>query len=177
MEAPVTPAPKPPRWRRWALEIAIFLAIFIGIQAWQLRDAARGPAPNFSGQLLNGQLFDLNAWRATFPGEATLLYFWAEWCPVCKTTAGNVTAVSADWPVTTIAIQSGDAQAVSRWMQDKGYRWDTLADPASRIMQAFNLPGVPAFVIIGPDGQIRSVAMGYTSELGLRLRLWWASRA
>ena len=105
-----------------------------------------------------------------------LLYFWAEWCPICKTTAGTVTNVSADWPVTSIAIQSGAAEQVAGVMAAKGYRWPTLPDPAAEVLRQFGLAGTPAFVVIDPAGDVRFVLLGYTSELGLRLRLWWAGR-
>ena len=128
-------SPKPqkttPRWRRWAAEVLLFIVIVAGVQLWQTRNAPRGPAPEFAGHLVDGQPFDLAAWRAAHAGRPVLLYFWAEWCPICKTTAGNVTNVSADWPVTSIAIQSGTAEQVAGVMAAKGYRWPTLPDPAA----------------------------------------------
>ena len=167
---------KPPRWRRWLVEAAIFIAVLTAFQLWQLRDAARGPAPEISATMVDGRHFDLSAWRASHPDRALLLYFWAEWCPVCKTTAGSVSNIAADWPVTTIAVQSGDNAALARHMQAAGYDWPTVNDPQGETLRRYGLPGTPSFAIIAPDGQIRFVAMGYTSEIGLRLRLWWASR-
>ena len=61
-------------------------------------------------------------------------------------------------------------------MQEKGYQWPTLTDADGKIMQRYRLPGTPAFVVIAPDGNIRFVSVGYTTEIGLRLRLWWAGR-
>lgn len=167
---------KAPRWRRWLLEGLVFLALFAAFQMWQLRDTARGLAPVFAGQRLDGSSFDLAAWRAEHPGQPVLLYFWADWCAVCKTTAGNVTGIARDWPVTSIAVQSGDSTAVAAFMRDKGYAWPTLADPKAAILRDYGLPGTPTFVIIAPDGHIRFVSVGFTSELGLRLRLWWAGQ-
>ena len=165
-----------PRWRRWALEGLIFLAIFIAFQLWQARDTPHGAAPHFAGQQVGGQPFDLTEWRAQHLGQAQLLYFWADWCPICKTTAGNVSSISADWPVTSIATQSGDAAQVAKFMRESGYRWPTLPDPNGEILKKYGLPGTPAFIIINPAGDIRFVSIGFTSEIGLRLRLWWASR-
>lgn len=162
------------RWRRRAAEALLFIAIVIGVQLWQTRDTPRGPAPEFSGRLVDGQPFDLATWRAAHAGRPVLLYFWAEWCPICKTTAGNVGNVSADWPVTSVAIQSGTAAQVARVMDETGYRWPALADPAAEVLRRYGLAGVPSFVVINPAGDIRFVAVGYTSETGLRLRLWWA---
>lgn len=170
------PVDKKPLWRRWLLEGLIFLILFIAFQIWQVRDTARGAAPAFTAQQIDGQPFDLTAWRARNPGKATLLYFWAEWCPVCKTTAGNITNISNDWPVMTIATQSGSAAQVASYMQKNNYRWPTVNDPKAEILRQFGLPGTPAFVIITPAGEIQFVSIGFTSEIGLRLRLWWASR-
>lgn len=165
---------KPPRWRRWGLEIAIFIAAFLAFQAWQLRDTTRGPAPQFAGMQTDGQAFDLAAWRAAHPGQPLLIYFWAEWCPICKTTAGSVENIAAGRPLITVATQSGDGVAVGRLLAERGYRFPTLADSDGAIMKSYRLPGTPGFVIIAPDGHIRFVSVGYTSEIGLRLRLWWA---
>ena len=61
-------------------------------------------------------------------------------------------------------------------MRERDYRWPTLADPEADIFRQYGFRGVPAFVVIDPSGEIRSISLGYTSEIGLRLRLWWASR-
>lgn len=168
--------PKRPRWRRWVLEATFFLTVLVAFQAWQLRDVARGPAPDFAGQRLDGTPFDLAGWRAQHAGKPVLLYFWAEWCPVCRTTAGTVTAIAEDWPVTTVAMQSGGAADVAAHMAARGYRWPTLVDARGEITKTYGFAGVPAFAVIDPAGDIRFVAMGWTSEVGLRLRLWWAGR-
>ena len=39
-------------------------------------------------------------------------------------------------------------------------------------MRAFGFFAVPVFVVIDAQGQIRHPQIGYTSELGMRARLW-----
>lgn len=174
--AAAKPEKRRPRWRRWLFEALVFLAAFTAFQLWQVRDTPHGAAPQIAGQLIDGRPFDLAAWRGENPGRAQLLYFWAEWCPICKTTAGNVSKISADWPVTSIASQSGTPAQIAKVMRDHDYRGSTLPDPQGKILSQYGLRGVPAFVIINPAGDIRFVSVGFTSEIGLRLRLWWASR-
>lgn len=168
--------PARPRWQRWAIDGLVFLAIFIGVQHWVTRNAVRGPAPAIAAQLVDGRHFELGNWRAAHAGQASLLYFWADWCPICQTTAGTVTHLTQDWPVTSIATQSGDAAAVAAAMKAGNYGWPTLPDPTGELLKRFGLQGVPAFVVLSPNGDVRFVTSGYTSEIGLRLRLWWASR-
>lgn len=165
-----------PRWLRWLGEGLLFASIFVGIQLWQTREAAFGSAPQFSGQLVDGSTFNLGNWRQAHAGQAGLIYFWAEWCPVCRTTAGNVSAIAGEWPVISIASQSGNSAQINETMAERDYPWPTLADPGGGLMKSYGLPGVPAFVVLDPAGNIRFVSLGYTSEIGLRLRLWWAGR-
>lgn len=159
--------------KRWLLEAALFLAVFLAIQAWQQRDVPSGPAPATVGTLADGQTFDLATWRAGHSGPVAL-HFWAEWCPICAAEEGSVSAVAADWPVMTVAMQSGTAAQVAGHLQQKGLAWPALVDADGGIAAAYGLKGVPAFVVIDRAGAIRSVSTGYTSEWGMRLRLWWA---
>ncbi len=164
------------RWHRWALEGLLFIALLAALQAWQTRNAPRGPAPVFSGTTIAGEAFDLSAWRQQHPQQAGLIYFWSEWCGICRTTAGTVADVAQDWPVITVAMQSGPAGKVAETMRQRDYHWPTLADPEAKIFRQYGFRGVPAFVVIDPSGGIRAISLGYTSEIGLRLRLWWATR-
>ncbi|MBS1143686.1 MAG: putative suppressor for copper-sensitivity [Proteobacteria bacterium] len=171
------PAGKPaPRWRQWALEGLIFIVLFAAFQAWQMRDTPRGPAPQFAGQQTDGQPFDLAAWRREHPGQPLLIYFWADWCGVCKATAGSIDNVGQDWPMITVAMQSGPSDKVAETLRQRSHAWPTVADPEGSLFRQYGFQGVPAYVIVGPDGDIRSTTVGYTSEIGLRLRLWWAAR-
>ena len=62
------------RWRRWALEALVVLALFLGIRAWQQQGVADGPAPPLAGVLLDGRSVDLLAAARERP---VLVYFWA----------------------------------------------------------------------------------------------------
>ncbi|HRP25727.1 redoxin family protein [Thauera sp.] len=167
-------AGKPPRWRRWAVEIVIFVAIFLAIQAWLARDVPAGPAPDFAAVGADGSALSLAAWRAAHPGRAVGVYFWADWCPICTAQEGSIDGIAADHPVLTVAMQSGDAAAVAKVQAERGLDWHTAIDADGRIAQAYGLRGVPAFVVVDAAGDIRSVALGYSTAWGLRARLWWA---
>jgi thiol-disulfide isomerase/thioredoxin len=169
---------KRPSWaqlRRWAAEVAIFLAIFVAIQLWQQRDVPSGTAPPTAGHLASGEPFNLAQWFAQHPDKKlVVLHFWADWCPICRSEQGSVTSLAADWPVITVAMHSGDAAAVNAYMTKHGLSWATLVDDTGRIAAEYGLKGVPAFFVIDREGRIRSVSTGYTTELGMRARLWLA---
>lgn len=168
-----------PRWRRAGshlLTVLLVVAVFVGVNAWRTRDAPAGAAPPVAGMLADGTLLTLQAWRDQHHGRAVALHFWAEWCPVCRAEAHTVTRVMQDHPVLTIAMQSGSPADVARVLKARRLGWPTLVDADGAIAQHYGLPGVPALVVLDAQGMIRFVEVGYTSEIGMRLRLWWAGR-
>ena len=173
----------PRRWRllRWGRDAAVVLGVLAGVHAWQTRQIPSGEAPAFSADAVlpptgHAQALSLAQWRAAHPGRAVALHFWAAWCPICKLEQHSVTRVATDWPVLTIATQSGPAPAAHAVQAQRRLDWATVADPQGALLARYGLTAVPAFVVIGPDGRLASASVGYTSELGMRLRLWWAQR-
>ena len=182
---PVTTEPSQPkparrfdRLRRWLPNLLLALAILLGFHWWQTRHVPSGPAPDFSALAVStqpGVTMSLAQWRAAHPGRPVALHFWAEWCGICRMAEGNVTRVALDWPVLSVAMRSGEVADVRRVMGQRGLDWATVIDPRSDIARSYGLGAVPALVVIAPDGQISATSVGYTTTLGMRLRLWWAA--
>jgi thiol-disulfide isomerase/thioredoxin len=149
---------------------ALILLAVLTLQHQRGLDLAAGPAPALAGTLLDGRPFDL----AQLQGRPALVYFWASWCGVCKAMQHNIDALQNDVPMVSVALQSGDAAEVRRYLAEKGSRMPTLLDEDGALAARYGLRGVPAAFVLGPDGGIRYTALGYSTELGLRLRLWLA---
>jgi thiol-disulfide isomerase/thioredoxin len=167
-----SPKAKKPRWRRWLVELLLLVLVIVAVQWWQTRDAPSGPAPALQGVLLDGQPVDLRSER----GQAVLVHFWAEWCPICRLEEGTIDALARDYRVITVATTSGDSAAVSAYLQQQGLSFPTLVDEDGTLGRRWGVRGVPASFIIDPDGQIAHATVGYTTGPGLRLRLWLAGR-
>jgi len=172
--AAAAPGSKLRSWPRWAAEIGLVVVLAFGIQSWQARDVPRGPAPGFAAPMADGSSTNLAAWRAAHPGKTVGIYFWAEWCPICRMQEGGVDALRADWPVLTVAMQSGNDAAVAKALQKRGLDWPTVTDADGSIAARYGLHGVPALVVVDGRGEIRSVMVGYTTLPGMRLRMWRA---
>lgn len=162
-------------WRSHLLTLALVVGVVYGMNAWRTRDVP-AMAPAFAGELAAGGAISLAEFRAANSGYSVALHVWADWCPVCRTEEHSISALVEDGlPVLTIAMQSGDAASVRRVLAERGLSWPTLIDEDGAISRAFGLPGVPAFVVIDAQGRVSDVQLGYTSEIGMRARLWWAS--
>lgn len=103
-----------------------------------------------------------------------LIYFWAEWCGVCKMTQAPVSAVLQDYPGLTIAVKSGNDTFVKNYLTQQGLTWLTVNDNRGEISRQYGINGVPAVFVLNSDGEVAFATSGYNSELGLRLRLWLA---
>ena len=162
-------------WRSHVWTVLLVLGVGWGVNAWQTRHIPSGPAPAFSAPLAGTPTeISLETWRAQHPGRAVALHVWAEWCPICRMEESSVSAVQQDWPVLTIAMRSGDATRVARELNARGLHWLTAIDADGSLAARYGLKAVPAFIVLDADGQIRHAAVGYTTEAGMRLRLWLA---
>lgn len=159
-------------WLRRAIEVLLVVALIAGIRAWQQRDIAGGAAPALQGALLDGKPYILPA----KPAQPVLVYFWATWCPVCRAEQGTIEAITHDHPnVITVAMQSGSRDEVAKHAGEQGLNFPVVNDPDGRISAAWGVHAVPASFIVDTDGEIRFVEIGYTTGVGLRVRLWLAA--
>jgi thiol-disulfide isomerase/thioredoxin len=158
------------RLPRVLLELALLLAFVLALEAFLTRDAASGKAPTFAGTTIAGEPFAL----AALQGRPAVVHFWATWCPVCELEQGMIDALAEEYPVITVAMQSGEAQEVLDYLAEQGVDYPVVNDPDGLIARRYGVSGVPASFVLDGKGEVRFVTRGYTSGPGMRVRLWLA---
>ena len=159
------------RYIRWLLEGLIVIAILMVVHGFQTRNIVRGPAPEFQARLLDGTAVRLQDYR----GQALLLQFWATWCPICQYEQDSIDALARQNAVLTVAMDEMAEAEMRTWLDEQGVSYPVVIDTGGRLSGLYGVGGVPTSIIIDRVGDIRFVEVGYTTEIGLRLRLWWAS--
>ena len=149
------------------LELVVIAAVYLGVRAWMQRDMPSGPAPALSGWTADGRQVSLHDYR----GEPVLLHFWASWCGICALEQDAIDDIHADWPVLTVAMQSGDAAAVADHLAAEGLDWTALVDADGALARQFGVKAVPTTFVIDGEGRIRFRETGFSTEWGLRARL------
>ena len=162
--------PKRRRWWQWPLEILLILLIIFAVQQYRTADLPQGKAPLISGLTLDGREVSLEQYR----GKPMLLHFWASWCSICRLEQGSINELAKNYPVLTVASQSGSRKEVAAYMQEHELDFPVLVDPGGAFMALYEIRGVPTTFFIDSDGNIADAEIGYTTGMGLRFRLWLA---
>lgn len=152
------------------MQFAFVLLIYFSIRTWQSIDNIQGQAPIILATALTNEEID----SRDFQNKPVLIHFWATWCPICQFENNNIANLAKDYQVITIASWSeGDAQ-VSEFLKNENLNLPiVIVDEDGEWAKMFAVKGVPSSFIVDGDGVIQFIEKGYTSEIGLRLRLWW----
>jgi thiol-disulfide isomerase/thioredoxin len=157
------------RYMRWLVEALILVALLMVVRGFQSRSVVRGPAPDFQARLLDGTIVNVSDYR----GEPLLLQFWATWCPICRFEQDSIDALARKNAVLTVAMDDLTDMEMGVWLEEQGVSYPVVLDADARLSGIYGIQGVPTSIIIDPAGDIRFVEVGYVTETGLRLRLWW----
>ncbi len=110
------------------------------------------------------------------PKDKTIVvHFWATWCPSCKLQASNIQKISENYEVLTIAYKSGTDSEIKQYLQDNQLNYNVVNDNNGYITNKFDVTVFPTTIIYDKNRNIVFSDVGYTSTLGLYLRMWWAS--
>ena len=150
-------------------DIVIYGAVLILIAnvVSYLRSPEMDVKPEFTGRLIDGSMATLEE----FSGKPLILHFWATWCPTCKLEAPAIESLSQDYQVMTVAVESGDDAEIGEFMQEKGYAFPVLNDNDGTIRRLFKVKAFPTTFILDKNGEIVFTEVGYTSNIGLRVRM------
>jgi thiol-disulfide isomerase/thioredoxin len=157
----------------WLRTLSLYLLIFIVTgfigNLWLTRNQANGFAPEIAGLNLDNKLVQI---KYTDFNKPLILYFFADWCPICKFQHPVIRSLGENYPVVAVAMQSGSNQQLKQYLEQHDLSLSVINDSNGTISSSFGVQGVPAMFIIQKNGKIAFSTRGYTSEIGLLIRLW-----
>ena len=128
------------------------------------------PAPRLVAKTLDGR--PVNSSDAK--DKVVVLDFWATWCEPCLAAVPVIKDVTKSYrdDVVFYAVNVGEeAKTIKRFVDENEWDLAVLVDPDESIAEAFRADALPQTVIIGADGVIESVHVGFAGVEGLRQRL------
>ncbi len=118
----------------------------------------------FTSTTLDGQPFD----GASLYGEATILWFWAPWCPSCAADSKEILAAIPELPdgVQIIGVPTtSDAASMQEFADNFGVSGLTnVVDEDGAIWSGFGVPQLPSSAVIYADGYIAALPGSLTKD-------------
>ena len=166
---------KPSRRRRVVsivAQVAVVAAVVFGIAEWQARDLVprRSAAPGFTLRALDGAEVALSESR----GKTVVLYFFAPWCGVCSASSKNVVALREargedEVAIYAVGLDWSTTGELSRFAREHELNVPVLLGDDG-VRRSYSIQAYPTVYVIDDRGRVRDRVVGYTTELGLRLR-------
>ncbi len=187
MTKPVKPAEKktlPRKILGWAVQVLILLVVVWGANLWQTRGHIPNSVrpPDFEILVLNPvssndkaagervlKLEDLK-------GKKTILFFFAPWCSVCKANLPFMDSLYRSNPnarVMAVALSYDHPDQIRDiWKKDELQLPVYLGNDS--MMENYRIAAFPSIYILNSDLTVSSKMAGFSTEWGIRFRLWMA---
>lgn len=118
-------------------------------------------APEFELSNPKGEKVKLSSMK----GSVVVLDFWGTWCLPCRKASPMVQALHTDYKdkgvkVFGLAVREANDQKPIDYMTQGNYTYGLLLK-ADETAKAYKIKAYPTYVIIGKDGEIAKIEMGY----------------
>ena len=122
-------------------------------------------APAFTVQMVDGTTLS----SEELQGKVVMLNFWATWCPPCRKEFKRLQKdiidrfAGEDFILLPIAIDE-DPDNVLPFLKKNGYTFPVAVDPGKKVYGMFAERYIPRNFVIGRDGKIALVSVGYEDK-------------
>ncbi|MEK7702902.1 MAG: TlpA disulfide reductase family protein [Nitrospirota bacterium] len=129
------------------------------------------PSPDFQVELADGKIIT----KKSLEGKPALLMLWASWCGVCQRELPNLKKLHDQVRgknIQILAIGTQDIQAnINRYVKDHSdiFTFPVAYDRGNIASTAYNVRGVPTFVLLDEKGEIayKHVGGGFSNDPAL----------
>ncbi len=156
--------------------LVVVIAVFVAVSWYQTRDLLDTgvdlPVPEFRLTGLDGTVRT----SADLAGRPAIIYFFAPWCRICNLSADNLQTLrqsvnEQDLEIVFVALAWDSVAAVKEFAKRNGLTMPILLGN-EETARDFRIRGVPTYYVLNSDSRIVGRDFGYTTNLGLRFRVW-----
>ena len=161
------------KWATILFEASIIVLVLILFSWFQNRGtlaADNTMAPDFTLQSLTGETIQLSELK----GKKVLIYFFAPWCSICHMSGGNLNALRKartkdELEILVIGLSYEFEGEIQDFANELELNMPVLYGE-ERLMEDYKIKGFPTYFVIDEKGRVIHRSVGYSTELGMRLR-------
>jgi peroxiredoxin len=161
------------KWATLLLEVVIIVVVLYGFSLYQNRGtlAADGAmAPDFTLQSIDGKTVQLSELK----GKKVLVYFFAPWCSICHLSGDNLNDLrqartDEELEILVVGLSWEQTQEIQQFADDLELTMPVLIGNEQQMIE-YQIKGFPTYFVIDEEGNVTHRSVGYSTELGMRLR-------
>ena len=123
------------------------------------------PAPDFTLDTLAGGQKNFKEFSK---GEKTIIFFWATWCPHCRTQLAEMSRTKdeiAKAGLKLVLVNMGEkASVVQQYVNKFKVDFTIFLDTDSTLSDPYEIMGLPTFIFVDAKGIIRDVTHGLPED-------------
>lgn len=172
MAAPTPPTAEPPTasvfWR-YGLPAALVLLVLVALPKFALQGhpMVGKPAPDFALDVIHNGDPGSKLQLAKLQGQPVLLAFWATWCGVCRAeipTLNRIAERYKDRGLVVVGVDTAEKPGLGGPVARRlGMVYPVVYDDGG-VDDLYGVQALPTLVVVGRDGQVRSVRVGLVDE-------------
>jgi thiol-disulfide isomerase/thioredoxin len=123
-------------------------------------------APDFSLRTVD----DKDAKLSSLKGNVVVVDFWATWCPPCRQSLPHIQKMSgdkelADKGLKVFAVNDREGKDnIEPFLKENKYTFTVPMDVEGKALEAYKSDGIPATIVVGRDGTVKAVFVGYEGD-------------
>ncbi|OCQ19972.1 heme-binding protein [Pseudoalteromonas luteoviolacea] len=159
---------------KYLINVIIFVVVLSAAFAYQelgmLEDNGRQSAPYFSLPMMSDESQRYNI--SQLQGERSVVYFFAPWCNICRYSMPNIDKLHRLGKVNAVAIALDfqSTEEIEAFSKDLNLSMPILLGNR-KTASDYKVKAYPTYYVMDPELKIIERSIGYSSELGIRLRL------
>jgi thiol-disulfide isomerase/thioredoxin/outer membrane lipoprotein-sorting protein len=128
------------------------------------------PAPDFEIAMLDGSTLELAQHKDR---DVVILDFWATWCGPCIQAMPGLMEIADTYKDRNVVLYAVNVQekpdTINNFLRSRDWSLNIPLDSDGELSKKFMVAGLPQTVVIGKDGTVQAVHLGYTPQLKQQL--------